>query len=51
VTFRTRARLSGLFTLTTPLFARTARKHLEEDLGQLRRLLESAAFPQSLQAT
>ena len=28
-----------------------ARKHLEEDLAQLRRLLESAALPQPLQAT
>lgn len=51
VTFRTQARLGGLFVLTTPLFVRTARKHLEEDLGQLRRILESAAFPQPLQAT
>ncbi|HEX5748735.1 MAG TPA: SRPBCC family protein [Archangium sp.] len=51
VTFRTQARLSGLFTLTTPIFVRTARKHLEEDLGQLRRLLESASFSQPLQVT
>ncbi|HEX8434838.1 SRPBCC family protein [Archangium sp.] len=51
VTFRTQARLSGLFTLTTPLFVRAARKHLDEDLAQLRRILESAAFPQPLQAT
>jgi hypothetical protein len=51
VIFRTQARLSGLVSLTTPLFVRTARKHLEEDLGQLRRLLESAAFSQPLQAT
>jgi uncharacterized protein YndB with AHSA1/START domain len=51
VTFRTQARLGGLVALTTPLFVRTARKHLAEDLAQLRRILESAAFPQPLQAT
>ncbi|HEY0094078.1 MAG TPA: hypothetical protein VGB96_07130, partial [Archangium sp.] len=51
VIFRTQARLSGLFSLTTPIFVRTARKHLEEDLAQLRRILESAAFQQPLQAT
>lgn len=51
VIFRTQARLSGLMSLTTPIFVRTARKHLEEDLTQLRRLLESAAFPRPLQAT
>jgi uncharacterized protein YndB with AHSA1/START domain len=51
VTFRTQARLGGLFSLTTPLFVRTARRHLEEDLAQLRRLLESAAFPQPFLAT
>lgn len=50
VIFRTQARLGGLFSLTTPLFVRTARKHLEEDLAQMRRLLESAAFQQPLQA-
>ena len=51
VIFRTQARLSGLVSLTTPLFVRTARKHLAEDLAQLRRLLESAAYPQPLQVT